>query len=146
ENYPDGYAIGDAKAFGGDAFNGMTAEQLTEYMRKEKIKLEDYTSPKKFIIYSGPSGVGKGTIWDQVIDRYPEIFQKVLLYNSRPPRRSKENLSLDEIDGVHYHFHSRKKIEEMRDKGELVTVPVREDLQGIKIDEITQAYAGNKIM
>jgi len=139
ENYPHDYAIGDVKAFAKDAFDRRTPEQIIDYIRTKGIKLEAYTTPAKFIIYSGPSGVGKGTIWDRVMDRYPDVFEKILLYNSRKPRP-------EEIDGVHYHFRSRKEIEEMRDRGELIAIPVREDLQGIKIDEITQVYAGDKIM
>lgn len=44
----------------------------------------------------GPSGVGKGTVLQQLVKRFPQIDLSVSA-TTRPPRAG-------ELDGVHYHF------------------------------------------
>lgn len=55
-------------------------------------------SPKgRLIVISGPSGVGKSSIIDAVIDRTDAKFS--VSATTKPPRSG-------EVDGVHYHFVS----------------------------------------
>lgn len=56
-------------------------------------------------MYSGSSGVGKGTILAEVMKRDP----KVKLSVSNTTREPREG----EVDGVHYHFISREEFEEL---------------------------------
>ncbi|KAJ5381269.1 uncharacterized protein N7496_003697 [Penicillium cataractarum] len=51
------------------------------------------------IIISGPSGVGKGTLAQKLIDKYPDTFALTVSHTTRSPR-------VNEIDGKSYHFVS----------------------------------------
>ena len=69
------------------------------------------------IIISGPSGAGKGTVYNEVIKRRPEI-QKSVSVTTRAPRPN-------EIEGVHYYFRTLEQYQDMIAKGEfLETAPV----------------------
>ncbi len=57
------------------------------------------------LVISGPSGVGKGTVCKELLRRHPEIFLSVSV-TSRAPR-------YDEVDGVHYHFVSEQRFEQL---------------------------------
>ncbi len=57
------------------------------------------------IILSGPSGAGKGVIYNSVIERMPNI-KKSISVTTRAPRPH-------EIDGIHYHFINIGKYREM---------------------------------
>ncbi|KAF4995177.1 hypothetical protein FGRMN_5315 [Fusarium graminum] len=54
------------------------------------------------IIVSGPSGVGKGTLIQRLIDSNPGKFSEVVSHTTRGPRPG-------EIEGVAYHFVSSAK-------------------------------------
>jgi guanylate kinase len=61
------------------------------------------------IILSGPSGVGKDTIIDKWSQANPRI-RKVVTYTTRAPREG-------EVDGVHYHFVTKAKFDELVESG-----------------------------
>lgn len=65
----------------------------------------------KRIIVSGPRGAGKGTFVVAALDEYPALVRMVSC-TSRPPREG-------EMNGIHYHFVTRERIEEMHARGEL---------------------------
>jgi guanylate kinase len=65
-----------------------------------------------FIIVSAPSGAGKSSLCQRLMQAYPEIKFSVS-YTSRPPRPN-------EVNGIDYHFISRKKFKERIDQGEFV--------------------------
>jgi guanylate kinase len=56
-------------------------------------------------VISGPSGVGKSTIINQIIKRVKGLGYSIS-HTSRPPRGK-------EVDGVHYHFVERKYFRRM---------------------------------
>jgi guanylate kinase len=56
----------------------------------------------KSLIIIGPSGVGKGTIITNLIDKYAHLFKFVMSYTTRLKRPN-------EVDGVHYFFVSKEE-------------------------------------
>lgn len=61
------------------------------------------------IVISGPSGVGKGTIYNRLLDNDPSLTFSVSV-TTRAPREG-------EIDGVHYFFISEEKYQELKARG-----------------------------
>ena len=59
----------------------------------------------KLFVISGASGVGKGTVLKQVMERRSDLSFSVSA-TTRPPRPG-------EIDGFHYYFISKEQFEEM---------------------------------
>ncbi|KAL6842164.1 hypothetical protein ACP4OV_028143 [Aristida adscensionis] len=59
---------------------------------------------QKPVVISGPSGVGKGTLIAKLMKDYPSKFGFSVSHTTRAPREK-------EIDGIHYHFTERSKIE-----------------------------------
>ncbi|PHH88891.1 hypothetical protein CDD83_6903 [Cordyceps sp. RAO-2017] len=49
------------------------------------------------VVVSGPSGVGKGTLYNRLFERHPDAFCLSVSHTTRAPRDG-------ERDGVHYHF------------------------------------------
>lgn len=66
----------------------------------------------KLIVFTGPSGVGKGTLLHAILEKYPELEISISA-TTRPPRQG-------EIDGKDYYFVSRDKFEAMVAAGELL--------------------------
>ena len=64
------------------------------------------------VVFSGPSGAGKGTILAEYLRRGTEAVCSVSA-TTRKPRPG-------EIDGVHYHFVTKEAFEEMIQKGEVI--------------------------
>lgn len=64
------------------------------------------------IVFSGPSGSGKGTVLAKYFEDHPEAAFSVSA-TTRAPRPG-------EVDGVNYHFVSRERFEEMIRTGEVL--------------------------
>ncbi|HYW19781.1 MAG TPA: guanylate kinase [Nodularia sp. (in: cyanobacteria)] len=69
-------------------------------------------SPGRLIVLTGPSGVGKGTLMQELLKRHPELYYSVSV-TTRSPRPG-------EIDGENYYFISRNKFEQLVDQGEFL--------------------------
>lgn len=67
---------------------------------------------KKIFVISGPSGVGKTSIVNEVLKAGGNLKQ-VISYTTRAIRNNEE-------DGVHYHFINREKFLEMEAQGDFV--------------------------
>ena len=65
------------------------------------------------IVYSGPSGVGKGTIRKKVFERFQDKLFYSISMTTRAPRDG-------EIDGVDYYFVSREYFEKQIEEGNLL--------------------------
>ena len=65
----------------------------------------------KFLVVSGPSGVGKGTICNILIKELDAEYS--VSYTTRSPREG-------EIDGVNYNFVSKEEFEKMIQMGDLL--------------------------
>lgn len=61
------------------------------------------------LVVAGPSGVGKGTIVRQLLERDPNLWYSVSA-TTRAPREG-------EVDGRDYRFLSREEFEQLRDEG-----------------------------
>lgn len=66
----------------------------------------------RLIVLTGPSGVGKGTLLQLLLERHPELYFSVSA-TTRQPRPG-------EIEGQHYYFVSRDKFEQMVAADELL--------------------------
>lgn len=69
-------------------------------------------SISKLLVLAGPTAVGKGTVVSELRRRHPELFVSVSA-TTRQPRPG-------EVDGVHYHFVSRKEFEELIERGQML--------------------------
>ncbi|MEH2199179.1 guanylate kinase [Nostoc sp.] len=66
----------------------------------------------RLIVLTGPSGVGKGTLMQSLLQRHPELYFSVSA-TTRSPRPG-------EIDGKNYYFVSRSKFEQLVAEGEFL--------------------------
>lgn len=64
------------------------------------------------IVFSGPSGVGKGTLLKKVLENTDDIMVSVSA-TTRQPREG-------EIDGISYHFISKDEFEKMINNNEML--------------------------
>jgi guanylate kinase len=66
----------------------------------------------RLIVLTGPSGVGKGTLMQELLKRHPELYYSVSA-TTRSPRPG-------EINGQNYYFISRSKFEQLVAQGEFL--------------------------
>ncbi len=87
------------------------------------------------VVLAGTSGAGKGTIGRRLRQLYPDLRWSVS-WTTRAPRP-------DEVEGVDYHFVSRKEFERLRDEGGfLESFEVYGDLKGTPRQFVVDALAG----
>ncbi|KAG6040659.1 hypothetical protein E4U36_005498, partial [Claviceps purpurea] len=58
------------------------------------------------LIISGPSGVGKGTLYKRLFDNHPDTFCLSVSHTTRGPRPGEQ-------DGIDYHFVSMEAFEDL---------------------------------
>ncbi len=66
----------------------------------------------RLIVFTGPSGVGKGTLLQLLLQRHPDLHLSISA-TTRAPRQGEQ-------DGVHYYFLSRDRFEEWVAQGEFL--------------------------
>jgi guanylate kinase len=71
------------------------------------------TTPGHLVIISGPSGVGKSTVVERLIERCPLPLEVSVSATTRPPRPG-------EVDGVDYHFIEQSQFDEYRARGDFL--------------------------
>ncbi|HHT7739356.1 TPA: guanylate kinase [Streptococcus suis] len=65
------------------------------------------------IVFSGPSGVGKGTVRKEIFESSDNKFEYSVSMTTRPQRPG-------EIDGVDYFFRSREEVEDLIRQGQML--------------------------
>ena len=94
------------------------------------------TRPRLFVV-SGPSGAGKGTIVEGVLEQRPDIFLSVSA-TTRPARAG-------EVDGIHYHFVPPDEFARMREQGEFLEwAQVFDNFYGTPRGPVERAVAAGK--
>jgi septin family protein len=94
------------------AFCGF-ASIVINILEKERKKqnMSDLLQP---VVFCGPSGVGKGTMIDMLMERFPnDQFGFSVSHTTRKPREG-------EVDGKHYHFTTVPDIKKEIDAGKFV--------------------------
>ncbi|WP_353929791.1 guanylate kinase [Okeanomitos corallinicola TIOX110] len=66
----------------------------------------------KLVVLTGPSGVGKGTLMQKLLERHPELYYSVSA-TTRSPRPG-------EINGQNYYFVDRSQFEKLVAQGEFL--------------------------
>ncbi|RPF28460.1 guanylate kinase [Georgenia muralis] len=66
----------------------------------------------RLTVLSGPTAVGKGTVMAEMRRRHPDLWISVSA-TTRPPRPG-------EVDGVHYHFISHERFDELVASGQML--------------------------
>jgi guanylate kinase len=74
--------------------------------------LEHPIKPGRLIVFTGPSGVGKGTLLRQLLNRHPELYVSISA-TTRSPRPG-------EVHGQAYYFVSREDFKHMIERHELL--------------------------
>jgi len=92
--------------------------------------------PIPFIIIGGTSGIGKTSILDFILDRYPDFFEQPISYTSREKRDEKDR----------YVFVSKDEMLRLNNEKHFINFDeVHGDYYGIKKDEIIRIKKANKI-
>ena len=69
--------------------------------------------PLRPVIFAGPSGVGKGTLIEMLMSKFPDQFGFSVSHTTRGPRDG-------EVDGVHYHFSTVDKVKKEISEGKFI--------------------------
>ena len=70
------------------------------------------------IVFSGPSGVGKGTVRREIFESSENQFQYSVSMTTRAQRPG-------EVDGVDYFFRTREEFEELIRQGQMLALKLK---------------------
>ncbi|XP_061353782.1 guanylate kinase 2-like [Gastrolobium bilobum] len=111
----------------------------TQYVRQQKKFLGTEVvawskgvvgNAEKPLVISGPSGVGKGTLINMLMEEFPSMFGFSVSHTTRAPRAM-------EKDGVHYHFTEKSVMEkEIKDGKFLEFASVHSNLYGTSVEAV----------
>ena len=91
------------------------------------------------ICICGPSGVGKGTLINLLMTRFPSIFGFSVSHTTRLPRTGEE-------DGKHYHFVEKEQMERDIELGEFIEYAhVHTNIYGTSIRSVESVRGEGKI-
>lgn len=117
---------------------GMAPDcEILPSMSSDKTSMEYFARP---VVISGPSGVGKGTLINELLKRFPSSsFGFSVSHTTRPPRPG-------EVDGEHYHFVTKDQIQASIDNGEFIeNSEVHGNIYGTSYSSVQSVMASGKI-
>ena len=85
---------------------------LTDIISQISIQTENNKKP---LIILGPSGVGKDTIINMFLKKYPEIFYKLVSFTTRKIREG-------EKEGIDYFYITKEKFQEKKNENKLIGI------------------------
>ena len=85
---------------------------LTDIISKISIQTENNKKP---LIILGPSGVGKDTIINMLLNKYPKIFYKLVSFTTRKIREG-------EKEGIDYFYITKEKFQEKKNENKLIGI------------------------
>lgn len=91
----------------------------------------------RLVLLIGPSCVAKTPLYRALGKFYPELrarLEKLVMINGRSPRPG-------EVDGVDFHFRTRKHLESLRKDSRYAVLPVHHDLQALDIQQLEALLA-----
>ncbi|KPQ36962.1 MAG: guanylate kinase Gmk [Phormidesmis priestleyi Ana] len=88
------------------------ANQTRHSLNATSLEVQRSRQTGALIVLAGPSGVGKGTLLNRLLQKHPDIQVSVSV-TTRQPRSG-------EIEGQHYFFVSRDRFKQMVKAGELL--------------------------
>ena len=111
---------------------------LTDIISQLSIQTENNKKP---LIILGPSGVGKDTIINMFLKKYPEIFYKLISFTTRKIRKG-------EKEGIDYFYITKEKFQEKKNENKLIGIQEYNDnfyaSDKSKLDELMKK--GEKII
>jgi guanylate kinase len=94
---------------------------------------------KPVVILVGPSGVGKSTLVELLLKKFP-IMVDIITYTTRPMRPT-------ETEGNPYHFVPNDRFEVLKSKAFFVeTAVVHKNQYGTPVDQIESAWKNQKVV
>ncbi|KAI3801354.1 hypothetical protein L1987_29458 [Smallanthus sonchifolius] len=119
----------------------------TQFIRDQKKKFETEVvawskgvigNVDQPIVISGPSGVGKGTLINMLMNEFPTMFGFSVSHTTRAPREKEQN-------GVHYHFTTHVVMEEDIKSGKFLEfAAVHGNLYGTSIEAVDMVADAGK--
>ncbi|KAM7195625.1 P-loop containing nucleoside triphosphate hydrolase protein [Rhypophila sp. PSN 637] len=92
------------------------------------------------VVISGPSGVGKGTLFNLLFERHPDTFAFSVSHTTRSPRNGEQ-------DGVHYHFVTKEAFQDLKAKNGFVeSAQFGSNFYGTSKDTIQEQSAKGKVV
>ena len=97
-------------------------------------------SNKKVLVVVGPSGVGKDTVMQKILEKYPNYFKKGTTHTTR-------NIRPGEKDGVNYYFVTKEQFLQLEKENKLVENNLyNNNYYGLSKMELEKAEKLDKIM
>lgn len=118
------------------------------YIKHKKKKfIQNYLNNNKTscfvnkpLMIIGPSGVGKDTFMQILIDKYPNLFIKCVSCTTRSPRKN-------EKDGINYYFISKEEFNELDEKAEIIgRFEKYNNLYGTSKEKLNKVLSNNRIV
>ena len=130
----------------------VTPDQLSDPMKIEKLiqlnrvamgtardEAPYQSSDYMPLIFTGPSGAGKGTLMKHLTDNYPEKFGFSVSCTTRGIRKG-------EVDGVHYNFVAKETFQQMIENNEFIEyAQVHSNMYGTTKSQILKIQSEKKI-
>lgn len=114
-------------------------EKLVRQVQVWYPSIRSFVRPRP-VVFCGPSGVGKGTIINLLLQRFPnEQFGFSVSHTTRNPRQG-------EVDGVHYHFTTVEAIKNEIGKGKFIEyAEVHGNYYGTSIASVESVQSKGKV-